>query len=277
MNKNRHSWLAMRCVPSQCAGIFWSEKALLVRRRSNSHISLKTALATAKQWHYLLFTFFFFLLTSVVSAEPIKVACVGDSITFGHPGPREKSYPAVLGTLLGQRYEVRNFGQNAATLSRAGNLPYWKFKAFEEATAYQPNIVIIALGANDSKVEAWMAAEPFSKDLKDMVTHFRQLPSKPLVLLGIPIPVAPERTKGITAKKVRERITPIIQQVAREIDAPTIDFYTPLAGKFELLPDTIHPNEQGYRIMAETAAAAIKRCEPADDLVPRRRRVRWRR
>ena len=210
------------------------------------------------------------------AAEPIKVACVGDSITFGHPGPRDKSYPAVLGTLLGPRYEVRNFGQNAATLSRAGNLPYWKFKAFEDASAYRPEIVIIALGANDSKVEAWMAAAPFAKDLKDMVAHFRQLPSKPLVLLGIPIPVAPERTKGITAKKVRERITPLILQVAREVDAPTIDFYTPLAGKFELLPDTIHPNEQGYRIMAETAAAAIKKCEPAEEFVPRRRRGRWR-
>lgn len=212
-----------------------------------------------------------------LAAEPIKVACVGDSITFGHPGPRDKSYPAVLATLLGPAYEVRNFGQNAATLSRAGNLPYWKFKAFEDATAYQPDIVIIALGANDSKVEAWMAAEPFSKDIKDMVRHFRQLPSNPLVMLGIPIPVAPERTKGITAKKVRERITPMIQQVAREVHAPTIDFYTPLAGKFELLPDTIHPNEQGYRIMAETAAAAIKECEPAEEPAPRRRRGRWRR
>jgi lysophospholipase L1-like esterase len=122
-----------------------------------------------------------------------------------------------------------------------------------------------------------MAAEAFSKDLTDMVAHFRQLPSKPLVLLGIPIPVSPERTKGITAKKVRERITPMIQQVAREIDAPTIDFYTPLAGKLELLPDTIHPNEQGYRIMAETAAAAIKSCTPVEETVPRRRRGRWRR
>lgn len=122
-----------------------------------------------------------------------------------------------------------------------------------------------------------MAAEPFAKDLKDMVTHFRQLPSQPLVLLGIPIPVAPERTKGITARKVRERITPMIEQVAREINAPTIDFYTPLAGKVELLSDTIHPNEQGCRIMAETAATAIKRCEPVEELMPRRRRGRWRR
>ena len=212
-----------------------------------------------------------------LAAEPIKVACVGDSITFGHPGPREKSYPAVLGTLLGAGYEVKNFGQNAATLTHAGNLPYWKFKVFEEATAYQPNVVIIALGANDSKVEAWMAPKGFTKDLKEMVAHFRGLPSKPVVMLGIPIPVSPERTKGITAKKVRERITPMIQQVAKEVSAPTIDFYTPLAGKLELLPDTIHPSEQGYRIMAETAAAAVKKYVPVEEPAIRRPRRRWRR
>jgi len=208
---------------------------------------------------------------------PIKVACVGDSITFGHPVPREKAYPGVLQTLLGPAYEVKNFGQNSATLSRAGNLPYWKFPVFEEATRYEPHIVIIALGANDSKVEAWMAKETFTKDLKEMVSHFRQLPSHPLVMLGIPIPVSPERTKGITAQKVRERVTPMIQQVAREMNAPTLDFYTPLAGKLELLPDTIHPNEQGYRIMAETAAAAIRQvCQPQVEVTPRRGR-RWRR
>ena len=50
--------------------------------------------------------------------ETTRVACVGDSITFG-AGVKNRGkncYPAVLGNLLGEGYEVRNFGVNGATL-----------------------------------------------------------------------------------------------------------------------------------------------------------------
>ncbi|MCE9546427.1 MAG: hypothetical protein K8T25_13040 [Planctomycetia bacterium] len=185
------------------------------------------------------------------------MACVGDSITFGHPVPQDKAYPAILGTLLGDRYEVRNFGQNSATLSRIGNVPYWKTAPFTAATEYQPNIVIIALGANDSKVEAWMNPDQFQPDLKALIQHFRDLPSRPAVFVGIPIPVSPERTRGITAPKVRDQVTPMIVRVAGETHAPLVDFYTPLADHLDLLPDGIHPNAAGYRIMAEAARSAL--------------------
>jgi len=44
------------------------------------------------------------------AAAPIRVACVGDSITQGVHVGREDKYPSVLGRLLGARYQVRNFG-----------------------------------------------------------------------------------------------------------------------------------------------------------------------
>ena len=67
----------------------------------------------------------------------IKVACVGDSITHGAGvEDREKNnYPKQLGELLGNRFEVRNFGRSGATLSRVGDLPYAntdEFKAENE-------------------------------------------------------------------------------------------------------------------------------------------------
>ena len=59
------------------------------------------------------------LLSGSASApeRKIRVACVGDSITFGARVEDRKinSYPAVLGRLLGARYEVRNFGCSGAT------------------------------------------------------------------------------------------------------------------------------------------------------------------
>src|SRR4051812_7771397 len=83
----------------------------------------------------------------------IKVACVGDSITFG-AGIKDRdknSYPAQLQGLLGSGYEVKNFGVSGATLLKEGDKPYWKEKAFEAAKKFEPNIVIIKLGTNDSK------------------------------------------------------------------------------------------------------------------------------
>lgn len=46
------------------------------------------------------------------SASAAKVACVGDSITFGHglDDPSTESYPAVLADRLGAGHTVRNFG-----------------------------------------------------------------------------------------------------------------------------------------------------------------------
>jgi lysophospholipase L1-like esterase len=83
----------------------------------------------------------------------IKVACVGDSITHGAGvEEREKNnYPKQLGELLGNRFEVRNFGRSGATLSRVGDLPYASTDEFKAAIAWQPDMVIIKLGTNDTK------------------------------------------------------------------------------------------------------------------------------
>src|SRR5579864_433492 len=94
-----------------------------------------------------------FLLTADPQSEKIRVACVGDSITFGACVPeREKNcYPAVLGGLLGDKYDVRNFGVNGATLLKKGDLPWWNVDAYKSATDFNPDIVIIKLGSNDTK------------------------------------------------------------------------------------------------------------------------------
>ena len=72
----------------------------------------------------------------------VRVACVGDSITFG-AGVENRdlnNYPAVLGKCLGQRFETRNFGVSGATLLKAGDHPYWKTKSFEEARSEEHNV-----------------------------------------------------------------------------------------------------------------------------------------
>lgn len=60
----------------------------------------------------------------VLSAQQrIKVACVGNSITYGTglSDRATQSYPVKLQKLLGERYEVENFGKPGATLLNQGH------------------------------------------------------------------------------------------------------------------------------------------------------------
>ena len=59
--------------------------------------------------------------------ETIRVACVGDSITFGYGiSNRDKnSYPAKLQNLLGDGFEVQNFGLSGARVTQDSGKPYY--------------------------------------------------------------------------------------------------------------------------------------------------------
>ena len=115
--------------------------------------------------------------------EPIKVACVGDSITFGAAIKDRKTncYPAQLGRMLGEGYRVANFGVNAATMLKKGNKPYWKLKQFQAAQDTQPDIVIIKLGTNDTKPHNWKHKDAYAANYTEMVKRFQGLDSKPKV------------------------------------------------------------------------------------------------
>ena len=69
---------------------------------------------------------------SNLQASVVKVACVGNSITYGAGiSNRDRdSYPAVLGQMLGEGYEVRNYGFSARTCLNKGDYPYMKEKMF---------------------------------------------------------------------------------------------------------------------------------------------------
>ena len=84
----------------------------------------------------------------------IRVACVGDSITYGHgiENRLKACYPAQLGRMLGDQWEVRNFGVSGATMLKQGDLPYWQQPAFKDDpseelsrhAAYNENLIVAA-------------------------------------------------------------------------------------------------------------------------------------
>ncbi len=191
---------------------------------------------------------------------PVKIACVGDSITFGAGVENREvnAYPQVLGRLLGERASVANFGRSGATLLKQGDFPYWEREQFKEATKFQPGIVIIKLGTNDSKPQNWKFSTQFPADLEAMIAHFRALESKPIVYLCKPVPV-PKTAYGISEAIVGGEVIPYVEAVARKTKCRLIDLYTPLSKMPENIPDGVHPNAAGARVMAETVYEAITR------------------
>lgn len=136
-------------------------------------------------------------------ADPIRIACVGDSITFGAAvKDRGKNcYPAVLQRSLGDGYQVRNFGVNGATMLKKGDKPYWNLKAYKDALAFNPQIVFIKLGTNDSKPQNWKHKADYGKDYAEMIDSFLALEAKPRVILLLPVP-AVELKWGINPKVI---------------------------------------------------------------------------
>ncbi|HTV46841.1 MAG TPA: GDSL-type esterase/lipase family protein [Phycisphaerae bacterium] len=189
----------------------------------------------------------------------IKVACVGDSITFGIiPDRLHKSWPAVLQSLLGPGYDVENFGHSGATMLKKGNLPYWTTKEFTKATAFNPDIVIIMLGTNDSKTYNWSKhSDEFSDDAKAMIDHFTNLPSHPTIFICTPPPALTDRF-SISEDNIIKGIIPDIQQIAAECHISVIDIQGQLPKDAKYYnADGIHPNTSGEAYMARAIAKSI--------------------
>lgn len=191
-------------------------------------------------------------------AQVIRVACIGDSITEGAgvDVPTLNAYPVVLGRLLGTNYQTRNYGVGGRTLLRKGDFPYWNETAFKNATNYQPNIVTIKLGTNDSKPQNWRYKNEFARDLRSMIDVFAALPSHPKIYVCLPVP-AYSIQFDINPDIIKNEIIPIIKAVAVEKGATVVDLYTPLSGRPDLFPDNIHPNAAGAALIAKTLHGAL--------------------
>lgn len=181
----------------------------------------------------------------------IRVACVGDSITFGY-GLRDfvhDSYPAVLGRLLGKGYDVRNYGVSARTMMKKGDRPYVNEAAYKSAVEFNPDIVVLMLGTNDSKTMNWQFKEDFCDDAKAIVESFYRPGFKPQVFICLPPPS--DRTDWtISDKIISKEIIPLLKSVAGQTGAGIIDLYSPFVGSRHLLQDGVHPDKDGAAIMA---------------------------
>ena len=191
--------------------------------------------------------------------DVLRVACVGNSITDGHgiPQPDANGYPAILGRRLGDGYLVRNFGVSGRTMLCKGDQPYMATDVYQRCKEFNPDIVVVKLGTNDSKPQNWRHKDEFISDMQQMIDELRALSSHPDIYLALPIK-AMSSSFNISDSVIVNGIIPMIRHVAERNSLKVIDLYSVFEGHPEwLLPDGIHPDTDGAAVIASEVEKAI--------------------
>lgn len=178
---------------------------------------------------------------------PLKIVAFGDSLTSGHRLPRRDAYPAQLEAELqadGLAATVVNQGVSGET--SAGGV-----RRLEAALAEQPQILIVAFGANDG-------------------------------LRGVPVPqmranlekiIAAAQARGIAVLLCGMEALPIhgwqytidfhnvFPAIAEQYRVPLVPFMlNGVIGNPDLMSnDGVHPNAAGARIIATTIRPYVER------------------
>jgi acyl-CoA thioesterase I len=174
------------------------------------------------------------------------IVVLGDSITAGLGVAPDEAYPALLQARLareGYAYRVINAGVSGDT--SAGGL-----RRLDWVMKLAPDIVIVALGANDGL--RGLPADALRDNLAAIVQKIQSKHAKVLIAgMRIPPNYGAEYTRDFAKAFV---------DVARETGAPLLPFLLDgVAGDARLnLTDGIHPNVEGQRRIAEHVWPSLK-------------------
>lgn len=190
-----------------------------------------------------------------------KVACVGNSVTFGYKlNNRENtSYPSRLQQLLGNEYQVGNFGHSGATLLRKGHRPYMNLPEFKNALAFQPDVVVIHLGLNDTDPRNWPNyQDEFVADYTALIDSFRVVNPKADIYVCQMSPIFhwhPRFQSG--TRDWFWQIQDAIVRVAANNNATLMSFHDVLYDKPFMMPDALHPDEEGATLLAKRVYSTL--------------------
>ena len=167
----------------------------------------------------------------VTNAQPSgeRIICFGDSLTFGTGAGTDEDYPSRLASLLGR--EVINAGVPGNTTADA-------VKRLEhDVLAHNPRIVLITLGGNDL-----MRDLPREEAFENLETIVRKIHRQGAMVVvgGIDVPLFDRGFDDAYEDLQDSTGCLLIPNVLKG-----------LIGKHNLMSDRIHPNGDGYEIMAK--------------------------
>jgi lysophospholipase L1-like esterase len=181
---------------------------------------------------------------------PVRVACVGDSITKG------SGYPAKLQLLLGSNYLVGNFGVAGSTVSLNSTNPYMNQTEFQKAEEFNPNYVVIMLGTNDARTDINESNETFVADYTQLVSSFENLDCNPQIF-AVDSPPMFTDNPNYNNTYLANNVIPQIDNVANNLNLPTVDVYNAFGNHSDYFMDGVHPNTEGANLIAFEVDNAI--------------------
>ena len=193
----------------------------------------------------------------VEGKEPVRIACIGDSITgiYQHSGGK-RAYPEMLQIALQKihpqaQITIHNAGISGDTTTRG------LLRLERDVLAHKPHLVTIMFGMNDL-VRTPVA--DFQNNLREIIRRCRAIDAE--VILCTQNSVV-ENRKWPRAKVAE--FTQAIRDIAQAESLPVADCFAAVEdihAKDELewnllLSDYIHPNMAGHKLFAETIAQTI--------------------
>lgn len=180
-------------------------------------------------------------------AEPIRIVAFGDSLTAGYGLAAHESFPAQLQNLLqakGHNVEVVNMGVSGDTTAGGrSRLNYVLEK--------KPALVILALGANDM-----LRTLPPQKTRENLEFIIKNLTDNKIGVILVGMKAASNFGPAFAS-----RFNEIYPDLADDYDLPFYPFFLEkVALRPELnLPDGLHPNAQGVKIMTESLLPLVEK------------------
>ena len=209
-----------------------------------------------------------------LAGERIKVACIGDSITygFGLADRASESYPAQLQQMLDEkspgRYEVRNFGSSGRgiyldSMRGAEKRGFRWMPEHRAAVAWRPDVVICNLGINDcgeyiKEHTGERRRGQFADEYAALLGDYRKANEQSKFYIWTKLSPLAEGQRFYRSPEPF-LMQADLEKVAMKMRAFGIDMQEPLREKMDeiFVRDKIHPNAEGARIIAETTFKAL--------------------
>ena len=209
----------------------------------------------------ILSSLFLFFSCVALAQEKIKVACVGNSITYGTGVENREvnAYPVKLQKMLGEGYVVGNFGKPGATLLNKGHRPYVQQQEYKDALAFAGDIVVIHLGINDTDPRNWPNyRDEFIDDYRSLMNDFRKVNPDVRFLIARMTPLSHRHRRFESGTRDwHAEIQQAIECVAKAEKVQLIDFHEPLYPYPYILRDAVHPDAEGAEMLAKTVYEGI--------------------
>jgi acyl-CoA thioesterase-1 len=164
------------------------------------------------------------------------IICFGDSLTFGTGAEAGMDYPSQLSKMIAK--PVINAGVPGDTTARALK------RLQQDVLARSPDLVLITLGGNDLK--NGVAKDTAFNNLQHIVESILGQGAR-VIVGGLKFPL---RDRGF-AKGYRD-----LADQTGVVLLP--DIFKDIMGNRKLMRDPIHPNGDGYRIMAQSFLDAMR-------------------